>query len=432
LSYVTATTVKGRESSPRAPGLLTEHDFMVRTVREHAFAGDVEFQRFCHGESELIESRTLDYLFATASDPHKPAQVFDRMRWGGQFVFATRQARQAESLAKAFAQTGFVIERGPERINRRFLGIPLVGLAPRIYFFVARKVLLVRPGDYTNRFTYDVRLEKHDGQYVVCKQVPDVEDVARRLSERHPTHSFDHLASSAEQLVKHVFPVFLTREAGFLQILQRDLPEGDRRRVPTATEVIKDDRGFVHQLKLNWLRKTDKTMSQIDFALQAADLLHKVHHNARIVHLDLRLDNFVITEDGVGFVDFGSAARAGENIAASSVLRKLFSQLMHASQIQRVLEHMTQQGQVTARFITAALHKPDRAIDLFYLVLQLDRPEVNPYIHELVCCHRGSHESRLISQLTRQVLRPTDPMLPTFCSTRDLLHGLAEIKQQVA
>jgi len=133
----------------------------------------------------------------------------------------------------------------------------------------------------------------------------------------------------------------------------------------------------------------------------------------------------------VGFVDFGSAARAGENISASPLLHRLFGQLMRTSQVQRVLEKMTSEGRVTSRFLTCARHKVDRAVDLFFLTTQIERPDLNPYTRELVLYERGSHEADLISDLCRQVLRPTDPLRPMYSSARDLLRGLEEIKHRL-
>ena len=412
--------------------MLTEHDFMIQAVRRHAFADDGEFARFDRGASELVESRTLDYLFATTHEPHRPQEVFDRLRWGGQFVFATRHAREAQELARDFAVKGFVLERGPQRVHRWLLGVPLISLGPRVHYFVARKVTLIPPGQFNNRFTYDVRLERGtDGKYVVAKTVPEISTVVKRLALRQPEAAEPELRRQAKQLVENVFPVFLTREVAFLQILQRDLPPEYRRRVPSALTVRKNDRGMVHKLTLNWLRKTDKTMRHLDFAIQSADLLYRLHHIARIIHLDLRLDNFVITDDGVGFVDFGSAARAGENIAGSPLLRRLFGQLMRTSQVQRVLEKMTRQGTVTSRFITCAKHKVDRAVDLFFLALQMERPDLNPYTRELVLYDADSLEADLIAELRREVLQPNDPLRPTCASARDLLRALQEIKHRL-
>jgi len=41
-------------------------------------------------------------------------------------------------------------------------------------------------------------------------------------------------------------------------------------------------------------------IEQIEFARQSADLLRALHDDARVMHLDLRLDNFVITPPAWG------------------------------------------------------------------------------------------------------------------------------------
>ncbi len=71
----------------------------------------------------------------------------------------------------------------------------------------------------------------------------------------------------------------------------------------------------------------------MEFARQAAELLHVLHDRAGVIHLDLRLDNFVLTEHGVGFVDFGSAVRCGEDLKANPMLGTIFGELMKTSQI---------------------------------------------------------------------------------------------------
>ena len=93
-----------------------------------------------------------------------------------------------------------------------------------------------------------------------------------------------------------------------------------------------------------------KPLSQLEFARQAADLLRVMHDKAGVIHLDLRLDNVVITDKGVGFVDFGSAVREGENIKGNPLLSTIFDELMRTSQIQRMLEKMTTDGTVTATY----------------------------------------------------------------------------------
>src|SRR5581483_4355134 len=93
------------------------------------------------------------------------------------------------------------------------------------------------------------------------------------------------------------------------------------KRVPHLIDMEKDDRGFVRRLRMNWLRNGGEPLAHMEFARQSADLL-------RIIHLDLRLDNFVVTPHGVGFVDFGSAVRDNEDLSRNPLLQSLFGELM--------------------------------------------------------------------------------------------------------
>ncbi len=114
----------------------------------------------------------------------------------------------------------------------------------------------------------------------------------------------------ARNFTEKIFPLFLTREAAMLKVLERNLPPEYVGRFPRCLAVERDARGYVQRLWMNWLRNAGEPLSQIEFATQFAELLQVLHDRVGIVHLDLRLDNVVITEQGVGFVDFGSAVRS--------------------------------------------------------------------------------------------------------------------------
>lgn len=422
--------------APVAPPPSAMSRETVRLVQQQVFSSDMEFRSHYDPAAADRPGATTDFLFATPLDEHHPTRVFDRLRWGGQFVFIAPDHRQVEGLAHVFARKGYLLDRPPAALRQpcRLLGVPIPLLGRRVFYFAARKMHLVLPGTYSDRFTYDVHLEKTAGPehpFAVVKRVPDLESITERLAQRTGGADAELIRNRARRLHQTIFPVFLTREAAFLKILQRDLPDEDRRRVPACFGVQKDDRGMVQELKLNWMRKTDHTLSQLDFALQAADLLRKIHEQARVIHLDLRLDNFVITRHGVGFVDFGSAARVGENIAASPFLNHLFTEIMRTSQIQRMLDHFTGTGFVTSEVITRSRRQVDKAIDLFYLAVQIDQPHSNPYTAELVRYEPGSEESLRISKLTEQVLRPADPRKPQYSSAREVLEALEQLREQL-
>ncbi|MFW6335875.1 MAG: hypothetical protein ACOC3G_01940, partial [Phycisphaeraceae bacterium] len=268
-----------------------------------------------------------DLLFAGPGEPRLPDEVFPKLRWGGKFVYVSPNEKRVHQLAERFdGKRGFLLEKRVTPLWAPAFGLRLPGLAVRGYTFVARKIALIQPGDLTDRFTYHVRLEPDADQpegCLVVKSVPDKDDVVYRLKRKYPEIDEQDLVKRAHKLVDHVFPVFLTREAAILKLLQRDLPEPLRCRVPQCLETKKDELGFVRELRMNWLRVGGGPISQLDFAEQAAELLTALHERAKIMHLDLRLDNFVITPDGVGFVDFGrfSGCSARCSNAATSPTR---------------------------------------------------------------------------------------------------------------
>ena len=194
----------------------------------------------------------------------------------------------------------------------------------------------------------------------------------------------------------------------------------------------KDKRGLVRRMDLNWLRNGGRKLTQLEFARQSTDLLRALHDVAQIIHLDLRLDNFVITEHGVGFVDFGSAVRVGEDLSESQMLTTLFEEMMQTSSIQRMLGKMKKAGKVTSRVITASHGKVDKAVDLFYLAVQFNQPHKNPDFKDLVAHDPQSPQARALEQLTDQILRPADPDNPPYRSVNDVLQALLKLETQLA
>jgi serine/threonine protein kinase len=185
---------------------------------------------------------------------------------------------------------------------------------------------------------------------------------------------------------------------------------------------------------MNWLRASapgGRVLSQLEFARQAADLLHVIHEKVGIIHLDLRLDNFVITQQGVGFVDFGSAVRVGENIQGNPLLATIFEELMRTSQIQRMLEKMTLNGAVTSPILNDAYGKVDKAVDLFYLAVQINSPLSNPDFRGLISFDPDSEEATALAHVTNEVLKPADPSNPHIKTAQDLLHAIRGINLAV-
>jgi len=409
--------------------LAAVHRQTVAHDRDHLFLKD---------SRDLSATDLVDFRFALPHDDHDPFDVFRRIRWGGLFLFASPDRADVEGVELAFAKhPGFVVERATTTTRYGLPLLRLLGLGRRMHYFVARKVKLIQPGERTDRFTFQVALTrdhvpKNDPRgYAVVKQVPTHEDLLDRLCERHPDADRSMMSDRARKLVDKIFPVFLTREAAFLKILQRDLPAHLRDRVPKLLHLEQDSNGMVKKLIMSWLRVGGRPLKQIEFAHQAATLLSALHESATIIHLDLRLDNIVITPDGVCFVDFGSAVRVGEDISKNPLLDSLFDEMMSTSQIQRLLGKMKSTGKVTSQFICDAHGKVDKAVDLFYLAMQMNKPHSNPDLAAFIEHHPESEEAQRLAKLTDAILRPKDPNRPAFTSARDLLRGIERVEQKL-
>ncbi len=414
------------QTRPRSVALAR----LVRAVQQQILRGTLEYEQFGQVPDK---PHMQNYWFSTPGEPDTPQEVFDHLHWGGQFVYVCTDQVQAQQVAANFHdQGGFVMERSVQRIVTRVAGLWLPGFSKKGYFFIARKLLLVLPGQMTDRFTYHVQLVRNpqaDYGYVVYKEVPTLDNVAWRLREKHPDIPEETIVKRARKLVENVFPIFLTRETAILNILQRDLPKSYRHRVPKVIGYEKDDRGFVRRLYLNWLRLGGETMSQIEFAKQTADLLRVLHNDGGVIHLDLRLDNFVISNGEVSFVDFGSAVRDGEDLSQSPMLTSLFEEMMRTSQIQRLLGKWANSGRITNKVIREKFQHVDKAIDFFYMAVQMNRPHHNPEFQDLVHCDKTSLEAEQISALTASILRPKDPDNPAFQSAADILEGIHQIEK---
>jgi len=424
-------------------------DDVLDQITTQAFGEDPEFLRYGTPEA-LAAARThggpQDFILAVESEPHEPDDVFARLRWGGQFVYASTSRRRVAEMNERFGQRGFETMPRPGLIRRarsRFgfalpswLPVPL--LSTTVHYFVARKVNLVLPRQFSDRFTYHVQLVPADRPargYVVLKEVPSVARVMARLQGKFPDAAVDLIERRAMKFTEKIFPLFLTREAAMLQILQRDLPAAYARRVPHVVGIEHDARGYVRRLKMNWMRNglgpSGRPLTQLEFARQAAELLAVIHERVGIIHLDLRLDNVVITEHGVCFVDFGSAVRAGENIQGNPLLANLYDELMRTSQIQRMIEKMTLSGAVTSHLIQHAYGRVDKQVDLFYLAMQLTNPLANPDFKGLVEMDPESREAAALGAMKEQVLKPRDPTHPTYRTAADVLRGIIKIEQDI-
>jgi hypothetical protein len=434
----------------RARPFAADRETFIAAVAKRAFGkSDAEFSHYGPNKLTAIPGPKLaDYLFAVEEESHLPDDVFGRLRWGGQFIYITQDRRRAGDVLDRFGQRGFVAVRGPEMVRVGAWGLAIPYLSKKVYFFVARKVFLIRPREITDRFTYHVQLvedpalhasafgewQNDQGGLIVQKEIPSLERVIGRLRARFTDLPLAVLEKRAMNFTEKIFPLFLTREAALLKVLERELPPEYAMRFPRVLDLDKDSRGYVRRLWMNWLRVgrgPHQPLSQLEFAHQSADLLCVLHEKVGIIHLDLRLDNFVITEHGVGFVDFGSAVRETENIRGNPLLATLFDELMRTSQIQRMLERMKTSGLVTSSVINDAHHKVDKAVDLFYLAVQLNSPHINPDLRDLIRFDPGSVEAEALAKLTQDILRPADPKNPPYRTARDLLNGIIAIERDL-
>src|SRR5450432_1024339 len=373
-----------------------------------------EYRRYA--QSQTTTQGLADFLFLTPDDSHSPHHVFKQLRWGGQCLLASPHHKQVVELAERYRRHGFIIEQGPTYVRE---GWPIPFFYRKTHAFLARKIELIAPGEITNRFTYQVQLAHRadpNEPIVVQKEVPSRASVVERLVKKHPDYPAEGIDKLAKKFTERVFPTFLTREAGILLILQEHLAAPYDKRVPRLIDMEKDDRGFVRKLRMSWLRNGGEPLSHIEFARQSADLLRAIHDISRVIHLDLRLDNFVITPQGVGFVDFGSSVREGEDLSRNPLLQSLYGELLQTSQIQKMMERMSQSGQVTSNVIRSSCHKPEKAADFFYLALQFNSPHANPDLAGLISYDPASRQACELSKLTSQILRPADPEKPSFRS----------------
>lgn len=428
----------GRSTSAQSPHKPVSARLakLQQALQQQVFEPQAEYQTF--GIPEMQRKTTpnmVNYWFATSGQATTPAEVFTHLHWGGVYVYLCEDANEAVSVQQSFHDKGgFVIEQPLAPIRTKICGMSLPGLSKKGYYFIARKMLLIPPGTTTERFTYHVQLARNEQAeygYVVLKEVPSLDNVVWRLKEKHPQLEHEIILKRAHKLVDSVFPIFLTRETAILNILQRDMPEDYRHRVPRVIGYEKDSRGFVRRLYLNWMRLGGKPMSQLEFAMQSTDLLRTLHNEGGMIHLDLRLDNIIISNGQVGFVDFGSAVRVGENLTESPMLTTLFEEMMRTSQIQRLLGKWKDTGRVTSRIISDQHQRVDMAIDFFYLAVQMNRPHNSPEFIDQIHYTKESLEARQINNLTGSILRPKDPQRPAFRSAMDILNGLKKIERRL-
>ena len=432
-------------NKPNTPAPLTgdgqgvsikQREKLVDAVLRQAVRREATDRVVARSSDVLTDGALADVLLAGTGEPKLPDEVFGKLRWGGLFAYVAANEKSVSNLAEAFdGKRGFLLEQPPTAVHASTAGLRMPGITPSGTYFLARKTALIQPGDTTERFTYEVHLTRQEDApngYIVTKQVPTYDNLLWRLKKKFPGTEEDALAERARKLVDTVFPTFLTREAAILKILAKHLPDPYCYRVPSCLSTVHNDRGMVTELTMNWLRNGGEPLPQIDFARQAAELLTVLHDHARVIHLDLRLDNFVITEDGVGFVDFGSACRIGENLGESPMIETLFSEMMRTSQIQRMLGKMLERGDVTNQTMRDVHGKVDKTVDAFYLAVQIAKPTNNPELRSLITYDPNSEMAQRLKALTAAILRPKNPHMAEFKTAADILRGVRRIESRLA
>jgi len=409
--------------------LPAETDPALRAVVREALAEETTGRDLTWARSDDGQSEPVHCLFAPPEAPFKPPEVFDRVRFGGVLVVLFKRWREARRCAGLFDRAGgFEIDQPPATLT---LGRNRLGLPDRVHYFVARKVMMLPPGEFSHRFTFTVSLVRHamsGGEYAVLKEVPSHELVMKRLRSRYKDLDEKTLAHNASQLVDKVFPLMLTRESGFLRLLEEQLPAGYRERVPKLFGVMRRPDGFVNKMLIKWFRQGGEPISPLEFARESTTLLKLIHEVPRVVHLDMRLDNFLITPEGVCLLDFASSVQLEEDFSESAILQTLFKGWLETSGVQQVMGQMIRKGQLTSAPLVAAHKKVDVAADIFYLALQL--PQLHRH-HDFGGLLEGEAESeanQALKNLREEVLRPADPQQPTITTARDLLNAIERIE----
>lgn len=420
---------------------------VLAPVAERVLVRPADQTRFAQSQAQFHISGVRDYEFSTTFHDARPDRVFDRLRWGGQLVFVSTQPREVQQLLGYYRnKPEWLIEHEPESLVcprfaklKALSGLPLAGAIPgaiagaipgalrrllleeRAYFFVVRKVLIDPVSRLTAKHSYDVRLVRARGKadqryatdgFVVLKRVPTMEQAIDRLKQTCPGVPPERLGIIAEKLVRKVFPIFLTREAAFLKLLQRDLPPELKIKTPRVMSMESDDKGLVRAMSMTWLRQGGPPISQTVFAQQAAELLRALHEHVGILHLDLRLDNLLVTDDGVCAIDFGSSVRVGEDLSTTTIIETLVREMLQSSQITRDLERQRRKQLIRSEVFADLPYPVSPAFDLFALATNMTRPHDNADFKGLVTHDRDSDEGQRFSRLRKRILKPTKDESP--------------------
>jgi hypothetical protein len=126
---------------------------LIRFLIAQRFSRQPEFATTTHAlgiDKAHSPGDLVDYLFRAEDQPHTHDDVFDRLRWGGQFIYASRDWKKVSKAIDQFADwreaKAWALERRPQTLKKYPFNLRILGVHRNVHFLVARKVLLVKPG----------------------------------------------------------------------------------------------------------------------------------------------------------------------------------------------------------------------------------------------------------------------------------------------
>ncbi len=353
-----------------------------------------------------------DFHIVDAANPPQEDVLFDTLRWGGQLLILGQNEQAVTACRQRFAGSPSWCCEQPDKLPPP----QAVPGGPAVHLCTVRKVGIELPGRLTARHSYEVRLvhrpaahPSHElgpgsAGWAVEKRVPTFEETHARLIQTHPTIAPAQANAVVRWLVKTAFPLMLTRETAFLGRIHTYMPAHLAGRTPELLEVEKDPRGMINRIHMTWLRQGGETLSQIAFAQQAAEMLSAAHHAAGLMHLDVRLGNLVVTERGVGLIDFGSSVMIDENLASNRTAQKVIHRTLESSEITENLIRHHNKGLLGNPLFNDLPTPPTAGFDLFALATCMTRPHDLDEFRGLVAFEPHSPDAVTLSQLRRRVL----------------------------
>ena len=421
-----------RAARPRAPREVSPQE---RAALDWLLPDDAERRRYELSEAQASAAGLRDFLTVQAPALPDEQTLFDALRWGGQLLILGDSATAVATARQRFAPSPVWCCEQPDALPPP----RPVGGKGQVHFCTVRKTGLEIPGQLTAQHSYEVNLVHRPGDdlpalgrgsagWAVEKRVPTHEESHARLIQTHPSITPEQADRIVRWLVKTAFPLMLTRETAFLRRLQKYMPAHLAGRTPTLLKMDKDERGLVSRIHMTWLRLGGETLSQTAFAQQAAEMLNAAHRDAGLMHLDVRLGNLVVTERGVGLIDFGSSVMVGEDLASNRHVAKVICRTLEASEITETLQRHRLKQLLGNPVFEGLPYPPSPAMDLFALATCMTRPHDLPDFRGLVAFKAGDADALSLSRLRRRVLSRA-PGEPGAISDMD---GLARALENVA